>query len=62
MELPSIDHFVDQHYLDSFNDLQELLKMENIRVRRNPNLVRGLDYYNGTCFELKLATDSPVLG
>lgn len=62
IDLPSIDHFVDSHYLDTFNDLLELLESENIEVRRNPNLVRGLDYYNGTCFELKLATDSAILG
>ena len=37
--------------------------MHSIAHFRNPNLVRGLDYYNGTCFEIKLKTNAHgVLG
>jgi hypothetical protein len=30
-----------------------VLKDENIPFERDRTLVRGLDYYNGTCFEIK---------
>lgn len=33
----------------------------DIPWQRNPNLVRGLDYYSGTAFEVK-AADSGSLG
>ena len=39
--------------------------MNKINYKRNRKLVRGLDYYNGTCFEVKqLSTEleSQVLG
>ena len=39
--------------------------MNKINYKRNRKLVRGLDYYNGTCFEIKqLSTEleSQVLG
>jgi len=38
-----------------------MLKDRNIPFRRNNFLVRGLDYYSGTCFEVKLQNDGGVL-
>ena len=52
LSLPDIDHFIDSDWRDSFEDLLSLLDMSGIPYRRNKNLVRGLDYYNGTCFEI----------
>lgn len=61
--MPSIDEFIDRDWLDTFSDLEELLDVHGIDHTRNPNLVRGLDYYNGTCFEIKLKTKADgVLG
>ena len=63
LALPHIDEFIDGDWRDTFSDLQDLLTMHGIPHRRNPNLVRGLDYYNGTCFEIKLETNvDGVLG
>ena len=53
--LPSIDDFIDDKWRDNFEDLLSLLKLSGISYRRNEKLVRGLDYYNGTCFEVKLS-------
>ena len=42
-----------------------MLAFSNITFVRNPKLVRGLDYYSGTCFEMKLLQGddfSQVLG
>ena len=55
LELPVIDNFIDASWQQSFSELEMLLKLNQIPYRRNPNLVRGLDYYNGTCFEIKMA-------
>ena len=30
-----------------------MLDMNKVHYKRNKHLVRGLDYYNGTCFEIK---------
>ena len=39
-----------------------VLKNSNINFQRDHKLVRGLDYYNGTCFEIKLEGDSEIMG
>ena len=31
--------------------------MYGVKYKRNERLVRGLDYYNGTCFEIKVDED-----
>ena len=51
--MPSIDDFIDTQEQDSFLEVLDLLEMHRIAYRRNKSLVRGLDYYNGTCFEIK---------
>ena len=30
-----------------------------LEIKRDEKLVRGLDYYNGTCFEIKLGSGQP---
>ena len=63
-QLPSIDDFIDQQGQDSFAEILSLLDMHGIGYTRNKSLVRGLDYYNGTCFEIKTISEEAekVLG
>lgn len=37
---------------EHFNDLKQYLKLLNVRHTINPNLIRGLDYYTKTAFEV----------
>ncbi len=62
---PAIDEHLcsicDEHY----HDLQVLLDQLEIPYRKNPMLVRGLDYYQRTVFEVlstKLGSQSALLG
>jgi len=41
----------------NFRTLLEMLNDAGVDAVRNPCLVRGLDYYSGTCFEVKLQPD-----
>jgi len=43
---------------DQFSELLDLLSLDNITFARNFRLVRGLDYYSGTCFEVKMGQGS----
>lgn len=45
-----LDH-LDEESLVHFNELQRLLKESKVSFTVNPQLVRGLDYYNRTVFE-----------
>ena len=38
-----------------------MLRIADIKFIRNPKLVRGLDYYSGACFEVKLASGQGVI-
>lgn len=49
---PSILNFLNQECKDHFNEVQSLLKLLKIPFAINPSLVRGLDYYNKTVFEI----------
>lgn len=62
--MPDIDSFISDDTRDSFDELFELLKLENVNIVRDKKLVRGLDYYSGTCFEMKCTHDKvmDVLG
>ena len=51
--IPSITEFIDAEDNDSFEEVLSLLDMNKVHYKRNKHLVRGLDYYNGTCFEIK---------
>lgn len=49
---PSILDFLNEECSNHFNDVQALLKQLNIPFQINTKLVRGLDYYNKTVFEI----------
>lgn len=55
---PSILKYLDQECEEHFQTLCDLLKKHHIPYTINQNLVRGLDYYNKTVFEIT----SDVLG
>lgn len=49
---PSILNYLNEECRDHFNKVQSLLSSLQIPYEINPNLVRGLDYYNKTVFEV----------
>lgn len=49
---PSILDFLDSESRDHFDAVQKLLKQLHIPFEVSPQLVRGLDYYNKTVFEV----------
>ena len=49
---PSLEDFIDQESRDHFQQLCAMLDAANISYEVNPRLVRGLDYYSKTVFEL----------
>lgn len=48
---PKLIDFLDEDSLEHFNQLKQHLEDMGIDYVVNPNLVRGLDYYNRTVFE-----------
>ena len=48
---PSFWDFMDMNALAHFDKLKKYLDLSNVRYQLNPQLVRGLDYYNNTVFE-----------
>tara|TARA_Y100001968_G_scaffold331810_1_gene387774 strand:+ start:137 stop:1384 length:1248 start_codon:yes stop_codon:yes gene_type:complete len=64
-EAPSLSKFLSKESKTRFDYLQELLDNLNIPFRINNNLVRGLDYYSHTAFEITsdhLGSQSTVCG
>lgn len=62
---PSILDFLSEECKDHFNVVQKLLKQLKIPFKVNPLLVRGLDYYNKTVFEIvagELGAQNSVAG
>lgn len=62
---PSILDFLNQECQDHFHAVQSLLKQLNIPFQINTSLVRGLDYYNKTVFEIvagELGAQNSVAG
>ena len=55
--LPSIDDFMPIANVQAFEELLSLLRSGYpcTSFERDVSLVRGLDYYNGACFEINLA-------
>lgn len=51
-QAPSILDFLNEDSRAHFEDLKRLLNLLNIPYQINPLLVRGLDYYNKTVFEV----------
>ena len=52
-DAPKITQFLDPESVDHHSILLELLNSNGLTYRENPQLVRGLDYYNKTVFEWK---------
>lgn len=50
-DAPKLIDCLDEESVEHFNQLREQLSHLGIQFRVNPNLVRGLDYYNRTVFE-----------
>ncbi len=50
-EAPTFEHYLDDESQRHFDQLQHLLRKNDIDYLLNPRLVRGLDYYNRTIFE-----------
>jgi histidyl-tRNA synthetase len=62
---PSIADFIDEECRTHFQALQEDLRALGFSFTVNPLLVRGLDYYNRTTFEIqtdRLGAQNAVLG
>ncbi len=51
-EAPKLSDFLSNNSKNRFDCLQELLQNINIPFKINNNLVRGLDYYSHTAFEI----------
>ena len=62
---PKLIDFLQPDSIQSFEKLCALLHSANIEYTVNPNLVRGIDYYNHTVFEWKtdaLGAQGTILG
>ncbi|RSL31599.1 histidine--tRNA ligase [Salibacterium salarium] len=54
---PSIIDYLNEESREYFNTVQELLDKMGIPYEIDPGLVRGLDYYNNTAFEIMIDGD-----
>ena len=64
-DLPKTVDFLTDSDRETFEEVQKYLDELGIRYRIEPSLVRGLDYYTGTVFEMQLAglgAQSAVMG
>lgn len=62
---PKLYDYLNEENKKYFDEVINLLKLHKINVRRNDNLVRGLDYYSSTVFEIKsdkLGAQSTIIG
>ncbi len=59
-QAPSILDYLDEESQNYFDQVQSLLRELGIDYEVDTNMVRGLDYYNHTIFEIM--SDSPVFG
>lgn len=57
-----LDSYIDIEVLDNLSKIVETLKSNNIDVRFNLSLVRGMGYYTGTIYEIKSEKLSSSLG
>ena len=57
-----LDSYIDMEVLDNLSKIVETLKSNNIDVRFNLSLVRGMGYYTGTIYEIKSEKLSSSLG
>jgi len=61
----SIINFLESDQTEEFNKIKSKLNKLGIEFEENPNLVRGLDYYNGLVFEFlsdDLGAQNAILG
>jgi histidyl-tRNA synthetase len=56
-EIPRMDQFLSSESKESFRTILDALDGLGIQYKLNPYLVRGLDYYNDFCFEVKPIID-----
>ncbi|HLS66857.1 MAG TPA: histidine--tRNA ligase [Pseudogracilibacillus sp.] len=56
-EAPSILHYLNDYSQKYFEDVKTYLDAMNIEYEVDPTLVRGLDYYNHTAFEIMSEAD-----
>ena len=49
---PSITEYLNEDSAVYYDKVQELLTMMDVPFEKDPNLVRGLDYYQHTVFEI----------
>lgn len=64
-EAPNIQDFLDRRGIEHFEKVQASLESLDINFTINNKLVRGLDYYNNTVFEIKtnlLGTQDTICG
>jgi len=54
---PKIAHYLNEESLNRYNKLKEELDLLEINYEEDPNLVRGLDYYNHVVFEINVNID-----
>ncbi len=57
---PKTIDYLNQCSLNRYNKLKEYLELLDIKYKENPRLVRGLDYYDHTVFEV--TADVPEMG
>jgi len=57
---PVLLDYLDEASREHFEELQRLLRLSDIDFVLNPRLVRGLDYYSRTAFEI--VAQNPALG
>lgn len=51
-DAPLLMEYLDEHSLEHFNTVKKVLEKSNIPYEVDPKLVRGLDYYCHTTFEI----------
>jgi len=62
---PSILDFLDNECRSAFEMVKEYLNLMNVEFVINPRIIRGLDYYNKTAFEIitdSLGAQNAILG
>ena len=52
-DVPKLYDYLDEESRKYFEDTKKYLELLNIKYVENPKLVRGLDYYSDTVFEIK---------
>src|SRR5690625_3469309 len=59
-EAPSVLDYLDENSKKHFEEVKDMLELLEVSYEVDPNMVRGLDYYNDTIFEIM--TNDPNFG